>query len=254
MSNTSPAAEGRLTPAWGASDSTGRPLDPAGLAGRLGDLARSLHQEDSVESTLDAIARGAVGTVPGADHAGVMRVEGRSRITTPAASDDLVLRVDRAQDETRQGPCLTALFDERTVRVPDVRGDGRWPRFGRRAVDLGVGSMLSFQLYVRDDSLGALNLYADGPDAFDEGSEHVGSLFAAHAAVALANAEQQEQLSEAVRTRDLIGQAKGILMERYGLTGEQAFAVLVRGSQQGNVKLRQLAEQLVESGRLDLER
>jgi GAF domain-containing protein len=240
-------------------DRNSGPADPAPLvsrdelAGRFGDLARTLHAETDVARTLEAIVRAAVDTVPGAAHAGIMRVEGRSRITTPAATDKLVEQVDQVQYETRQGPCLKALFDEHTVRVPDLAEDGRWPDFAAGALALGVGSMLSFQLYAADDALGALNLYAPAPHAFDEGSEHVGLLFAAHAAVALANAEQQEQLTEAVRTRDLIGQAKGILMERYKLTGEQAFALLVRGSQQTNIKLRDLAEHLVHSGELKLE-
>ncbi|MDG4832808.1 GAF and ANTAR domain-containing protein [Solwaraspora sp. WMMD1047] len=239
-----------------APDRGNGPADPApllsrdDLAGRFGDLARTLHAETDVAHTLDAIVRAAVDTVPGAAHAGIMRVEGRSRITTPAATDKLVQQVDQVQYETGQGPCLTALYDEHTVRMPDVAQDGRWPEFAVGAQALGVGSMLSFQLYAADDAVGALNLYAPAPHAFDDGSEHVGLLFAAHAAVALANAEQHEQLTEAVRTRDLIGQAKGILMERYKLTGEQAFALLVRGSQQTNVKLRDLAEHLVHSGEL----
>ncbi|WP_142063664.1 ANTAR domain-containing protein [Pseudonocardia kunmingensis] len=98
--------------------------------------------------------------------------------------------------------------------------------------------------------LGALNLYSDRVDAFDDESEHVGLLLASHAAVAMAGAQQQENLRAAIATRDLIGQAKGILMERYKVSEDQAFAILVRASQNANRKLRDVAEQLGSSGEL----
>ncbi len=108
-----------------------------------------------------------------------------------------------------------------------------------------------FQLYVEGDNLGALNLYSSQPDAFDDESEHVGLLFASHAAIAYAAAQEQSGLQQAVATRQLIGQAQGILMERHKITGDQAFALLVRHSQQDNIKLRELAERLVLSGELE---
>jgi AmiR/NasT family two-component response regulator len=110
--------------------------------------------------------------------------------------------------------------------------------------------MISFRLFVTDNDLGALNLYSSQPHAFDEDAEHVGLLFATHAAVALAAALQQEHLTQAIHGRDLIGQAKGILMERHKLTADQAFTVLVRTSQRSNTKLRDLAEHLANTGEL----
>jgi AmiR/NasT family two-component response regulator len=110
--------------------------------------------------------------------------------------------------------------------------------------------MLSFQLYVEQDNLGALNLYAHGTDAFTDESEQVGLLFATHAAVAMADAKQHQQLTRAIAVRDLIGQAKGILMERHKLTGDQAFTLLVRASQNTNTKLNEVARYLVETGEL----
>jgi hypothetical protein len=131
-----------------------------------------------------------------------------------------------------------------------MRTETRWPRFAQRAFHAGAGSMLSFQLYVEGDNLGALNLYARQPGAFDDESEHVGLLFAAHAAGAYAGAQKQDQLIAAMATRDLIGQAKGILMERYKISGDRAFSLLIRVSQNTHRKLRDVADELVRSGEL----
>jgi hypothetical protein len=105
--------------------------------------------------------------------------------------------------------------------------------------------MLSLQLYVEGDNLGALNLYSRPPNAFDDESEQVGLLFASHAAVAFAGVRKEAQLAKAVVSRDLIGQAKGILMERYNISPERAFLVLTRISQDNNRKLHDIATELV---------
>ncbi|MEW9547442.1 GAF and ANTAR domain-containing protein [Nonomuraea sp. NPDC050783] len=221
------------------------------LAVKLSELARSLREENGAQETLDAIVSAAVGTVPGAQYAGLTVVRHRSALDTRAATDEVVRQVDRAQYETGEGPCLdAALREERTVRMPDVTTEKRWPAFTRRAGGLGVRSMLSFRLYVQDDSLGALNLYARDRDAFGDESEHVGQLFAAHAAVALSGVRQEEDLARAIAMRDLIGQAKGILMERHRVTADQAFTLLVRASQQTNTKLADIARRLVDTGEL----
>jgi hypothetical protein len=124
-------------------------------------------------------------------------------------------------------------------------------RFARRPLQLGVGSMLSFQLYVQQDDLGAINLYSGKADAFDDESENVGLLLASHAAIAMAGAQKQQDLSRAISMRDVIGQAKGILMERHKITGDEAFHVLIRTSQQVNIKLNEIARYLVETGELN---
>ncbi|NUT95176.1 MAG: GAF and ANTAR domain-containing protein [Saccharothrix sp.] len=223
---------------------------PADLATRLTGIARMLQGQSGEQETMDAITRAAVGTVPGAEHAGIMTVLGRREVRTVATTGELPCEVDQAQFDVGEGPCLRALFDEKVVSVPDLARDPRWPAFSARAVELAVGSMLSFQLFVQDDDLGALNLYALDAHAFGDESEHVGGLFAGHAAIALATAQQRDHFGEAVRTRDLIGQAKGILMERHKLTADQAFAVLARASQLTNTKLRDIAEQLTRTGEL----
>ena len=220
------------------------------LAVRLSDLARDLQGEDDVEQTLLAIAAAAVSTVPGAQHASLSVVQRRREVHTRAWTDEACVKVDRVQYDTGQGPCLDAMYEQRTISVPDMSTEQRWPEFTRRTAELGVLSMLAFQLYVQQDTLGALNLYSADRNAFDADSEHVGLLFAAHAAVAMSGAQQQEHLNQAVAARDVIGQAKGILMERHKLTADQAFAVLTRASQQTNTKLVDVAVALAGGGDL----
>jgi transcriptional regulator with GAF, ATPase, and Fis domain len=220
------------------------------LAGRLSDLARSLQYETSVDETLQAITHAAVGTVPGAQYAALSVVERRRAIYTRAGTAELVFAVDQVQYDTGEGPCLSAVYQQRTVHLPDMTTELRWPTFTRRVAELGVLSMLSFQLYVQRDNLGALNLYSAEKHAFDGDSEHIGLLFASHAAVAMSGAQQEEHLHKAIAARDLIGQAKGILMERYKITADQAFAVLAHASQQTNTKLIEVARCLTDTGHL----
>jgi GAF domain-containing protein len=151
------------------------------------------------------------------------------------------------QDRVQEGPCLDAVWEQETVRVEDMRTETRWPRFAAEAVALGVLSSLSLQLFVEGDNLGALNLYARQPHAFGEESEDVGLVLAAHAAVAVAGARTEQHLRRAVSSRDLIGQAKGILMERYRISADQAFQVLARVSQQTNRRLADVADELTRT-------
>lgn len=223
---------------------------PERLADQLGALARELQSEDDVAGTLAAIVHAACGTVPGAGHASISAVRHRREVSTRAATGDLPRAVDEAQYAAQQGPCLDSLYQQVTVRLADTATEQRWPDFSARARDLGVRSMLAVQLYVDGDDLGALNLFAEQPGAFGDDAEHVALLFASHAAVALAGAQTRQELRAAVQTRDLIGQAKGVLIERHRLTGDQAFAVLVRASQRTHRKLADIAEELVTSGQL----
>ena len=147
-----------------------------------------------------------------------------------------------------QGPCRQSVAEQEVVRVDDVSADDRWPEFRRQAAELGVGSMICFRLVVEGDRLGRLDPYARTSDAFDDESHEIGPVFAAHAAVAVAVAEHEENLRAAVSSRDVIGQAKGILMERHGLTAAQAFAVLARVSQEMNRKLADVARELTDTG------
>ena len=241
------------------TESWGRPSSSAAetsgghheLAAQFSEFARSVQQQQDPHETLVEIVRAAVELVPGCDEGSISVVLGRRRVTSDAASGELPRLVDALQEGLGEGPCLDSAYEHETVRVPDLTTEQRWPRFTAEAVRTGARGMMSFQLFVTGDNLGALNLFARTAGAFDDESEHVGLMFAAHAAVAYAAAQQQANLSRTVVTRQLIGQAQGILMERHRVTSEQAFEMLVRVSQHRNDKLRQVAERLVRSGRLD---
>ena len=219
----------------------------------LGDVmsrvARKLQEEHGdVEATLQAITSSATRIVPNAEACGISYVIGRSKIESRAWTSDLPRAVDSLQERLKQGPCLDAVWEQEVVRVDDVAGDERWPQFAQEASALGVGSMMCFQLFVDGDQLGAMNLYARMPGAFDDECEDIGQMLAAHAAVALAGAEHEENLRAGMSNRDVIGQAKGILMERHKLTADQAFGVLSRVSQELNRKLVGVARELTDTG------
>lgn len=217
------------------------------MATQLAQVALSLQAEPDLAETLRAAVDAAVLNIPGADHAGITLVS-RQGVQTPAATGELVQRIDRIQYSTGQGPCLDAIREHGTVLVDDLTTDQRWPLFASRAAAEGVKSMLAFQLFVRDHELGALNLYSVRIGAFDAHDEAVGLLLASHAAVALVGAQQQQSLLAGLDTRDLIGQAKGMLMERYRIPADRAFALLIRLSQDNNVRLADVATQVVTSG------
>jgi hypothetical protein len=217
----------------------------------MGQVARSLHERHGdVGATLQAITSTAVGAIPGAEESTIAYITGRRSVEPRAATSDLPRRIDEIQNRLQEGPCLDSIWEEKTVRVEDMRNEPRWPRYAAEAARLGVLSSVSFQLFVEGDNLGALNVYARRPHAFGEESEDVGLVFAAHAAVGLSGAQNEDHLRRAVFSRDLIGQAKGILMERYKLTADQAFGVLTRVSQETNRKIVDIAEELVHSGSL----
>ena len=214
------------------------------LAETFAEVARVLGAERSVQGTLEKIVELAVATIDGCDHAGLTIVEAGS-MSAPATTDDIPAQVDAVQFETGEGPCLDAIRQHDVFQTDDLTQEERWPNFSRRAAEeTGVISVLSFRLFIEKDTMGALNLYSKQEAAFDADDRAVGSIFAAHAAVALSAARKQAHLEQAIHTRDLIGQAKGILMARQHVTADEAFDMLRRASQRLNIKLRDLAQQM----------
>ena len=226
-------------------------MDHELLAEQLSSFDRRLEAEDDPELMLDEVVRAAVALIPGVEEGSISVVVGRREVTSRHPSGELPEKVDAVQMELGEGPCLDAAYEHHTVLVADMAAEDRWPLFSPRALELGAASMLSFQLYVEGDNLGALNLYSRRPHSFDEDSEQIGLLFASHAAIAFAHAEKVTHLYIAVDRRNLIGQAKGILMERFKITADQAFTVLTRTSQQSNRKLYDVADELTETGQLN---
>ena len=155
-----------------------------------------------------------------------------------------------AQSETGEGPCLQSIHERTPVRIDDSAAEHRWSKFTARVAAEPFTSMLSVPLLVGTEAIGSLSLYSPEPAVFDAEAEEMGLVLADHAAVAIAGAREEEGLVLALSHRDVIGQAKGILMERHKVTADQAFQLLVRASQMLNVKLRDLAAELAATGEI----
>lgn len=204
-----------------------------------------MHAQADRAALLRTIVGASVGIVPGARWAGISLVDGR-KIIPRVPTDPLVVELDELQRRENEGPCLTALREHETVRIDDTADDDRWPAYARAAAERGVRSMLSFRLFMERQTLGSLNLYGDREGAFSDESMAVGGIVAQHAAVAMVGSAAESQFHAALSGRDVIGQAKGILMHRDVLTGLQAFALLTRAPQETNTRLVAVAQYLVD--------
>ena len=213
--------------------------------------------EPTVALTLQRIVDQAVESVDGCDEAGILLVHKRE-IVAGAWSDDRVRGLEQMECEIGEGPCLDAIAQRPTFESADLHDQlAVWPTFAARAIAAGIHSMLAFRLFAAEDTLGALDLYGRRPDAFDETSRAYGTVFAAHAALALAGAQLHERdlasidgLREALDVRDTIGQAKGILMASRNIDSDTAFALLRTTSNNLNMKLRAVADHAVRTGTL----
>jgi GAF domain-containing protein len=213
-------------------------------------LARALHVKDArLEPTLQAIASTAVQAVDAAQDAGLILVI-RGELIPQATTGRPPQLLDQLQQKLKDGPCLRAAQEQAVIRIDDMRRDSRWPGFAEKAENLGVRSMLCVPLGLHERLLGTLSLYSPKAAAFGDQDERVTRLFATLAAIALAEAQRTDQLHAALDNRDVIGQAKGILMERHRVSSEVAFDLLSRASQQVNKKLATVARHLAETGEL----
>jgi hypothetical protein len=203
-----------------------------------------------LDTTLTDLVSAAVEMVPGAVGGGLSRTE-RGAARSSHATDEVIGRLDERQSELNQGPCIVAADDppeDGAVVAVDLAGADadRWPGFAPAAVELGYRSMLATHLGTRPGGpRSALNLYAHEPDAFDAEARVTAGLFAVQAATVLYGADEAQMLGRAVDSRDEIGQAKGILMERFTLDADEAFEMLVSSSQETNVKLVTVARWLI---------
>jgi GAF domain-containing protein len=231
--------------------------DEVDLQTSLDDLAGLVSGSSGLQGLLDKVAAYAAHGIPGADGAGVtlLRIEGPEHVVEAlAASHPFVSEIDEIQYVTvKEGPCITAALQRRTVRSGSLGGEKMWPRFGPRVGRLGVHSALSLPLLLPGQTVGAINVYAHGKDVFDEHAAELGELFATPAAVAVHNAQLLAQavtlamqLRTAMATRPVIDQAIGLLRGRSGGTAEEAFERLRAISQREHVKVADVAQRLVD--------
>jgi ANTAR domain/GAF domain len=200
--------------------------------------------DEPVEHTLQRIVDLAVETIEGCHLAGISMRHGK-RVETPAASEPLVNQLDQWQYDLSEGPCLDAVFVDDMYVIEDMSTEDRWPNWAPKAASLGVQSVLSVRLATPSAVVGGLNLYSTALYAYDEDQVITAAVYATHASNAIAATGQISGLNTALETRHMIGLAQGLLMQRYGLTEQQAFQFLARISQDANVKLRDVVAKVI---------
>lgn len=211
---------------------------------------RAMVVDGDESAALHRIVAVACQEIAGTDCAGITSLES-SGLETLIATDARVVLADKEQARTGQGPCMSPGTAELlTIICNDLAEDERWPEFGRAAADHGLCSAIFFKLVEGGTTIGSLNVYSARCGAFSDDARHSGALLAAHAAIVLAASRKQANLQLALLTRDVIGQAKGILMERHRYNEHQAFDALIASSQQTKRKLRDVAEHLRTTGEL----
>ena len=219
----------------------------ADLAGRMAELARTLASPRPVNSVLSDVCTAALDLIPGVDAAGVLLVGRYRTFETIPAEHDLAHRLHALQMEHDEGPCVQAALEDVVVRTDDFRHEARWPRYAPACVEIGILSGLSFKLYTAERTAGALNLFSFQPNVWSADAENVGAVLAAHAAAAILASQNNQQLQAALSTRDRIGQAKGIIMERFNIDDVTAFDMLRQLSQESNVKLVDIAAKIIDT-------
>lgn len=209
-----------------------------------------MHVADAnLDQTLSAILGSATSVITHADHAGLnLLVRGRfePQATVGSAPDPL----DALQQRTGVGPCIDASRDQTGIDVDDMADESRWPDFTAEALRLGVHAIFCVPLWVDHRRMGSLSLYAEKPRAFDDTAKRLAALYATHAAIALLEAQRTDQLRRALASRDVIGQAKGILMAQRRITADQAFTLLAQASRATDAKVVDIAEHVAATGAL----
>jgi GAF domain-containing protein len=220
------------------------------------DLASVVLVNRDLNEVLSEITRVARRAVPGVEAASITLIRGEKAFTA-AYDGQMALDADELQYERGYGPCIDAGLAGQVLRIDDMAREERWPDYTRHAADHGICSSLSVPLPFQSVTIGALNTYASRSHAFTEEDQILAEEVASWVASAIGNAEAAARTSDelahlriAMKSRAVIEQAKGILMERYKVTEDRAFAVLSRASQQGNIKLREVADELVRTGSL----
>lgn len=214
------------------------------------DALRTLRDRPTADVNIDELTRNALAAVSGAEHAGITVACEDGTVHTAAATDQYPNLLDKIQQRHGDGPCLSAAWENHVIRIDDLTTVQRWPGYCRDAVEqTPIRSVMSFQLFASPHTVGALNFFADRPFAFDDDAVETGVIVATHTAMCWQALRRDQQFRSALATRDIIGQAKGIIMERFNVDAVQAFEILKRLSQGSNTKLVEIAHQLIERRR-----
>jgi transcriptional regulator with GAF, ATPase, and Fis domain len=221
-----------------------------GVIRKMAELVQTLQeqQDTDLDAVLGELTQSAASAMPGAEHAGITVASRNGKVRTAAATDRYPVLLDEIQQRHEQGPCLSAAWEQQIIRIDDMTLEKRWPAYCREAMETPIRSTMSVQLFADHHEMRALNFYADQPNVFDEDSAEMGLILATHTALAWKMIRRDEQFRSALASRDIIGQAKGMIMERFKIDAVQAFELLKRLSQSSNTPLVVVAGQLVESG------
>jgi GAF domain-containing protein len=230
------------------------------LLANFAQLARQLFASEDVNDALPQLLKFTVDAVAGCDWAGITLCR-HGRVVDTVTSSAVAAELDETQFAAGVGPGPEAMQTDNPVYVPDLAHSPRWPVAATTAAQLGVASALFHGLFVYRpahwSALGTFSLYSATPDAFSDEDQEFGSILAAYLAVAIATAHRRDELDRreaalhrALSTRDVIGQAKGILMERQHLSAGDAFDLLRRASQRLNRKLTDVAQHLADTGEI----
>jgi transcriptional regulator with GAF, ATPase, and Fis domain len=222
----------------------------SGLIREVAELVQTLQrqQDADVDSVLGELTESAVIAMPGAQYAGITIASRNGMVRTASATGRYAVLLDEIQQRHDEGPCMSAAWEHHVIRINNMADENRWPAYCREAVnETPIRSVMSFQLFADNHEMGALNFYAEQPNAFDDEAVELGLILATHTAVAWNVVRRDEQFRSALASRDIIGQAKGMIMERFKVDAVQAFELLKRLSQSSNTQLAAVARQLVES-------
>lgn len=214
----------------------------------MAELTQKIARPTEIGAILQSVTATAVELMAGVDSADVLLISGPDLFRSIAATSQLAIDLDGMQQRFREGPCLDAAVGHSVILCNDLREDSRWPRFAKSAIAAGVHAMLSFQLYTHNGRMGALNLFGLTPDVFTAEAEALGAMLATHVANAFIAEDKELQFKSALNSRDTIGQAKGMIMERFGVDAVRAFDLLTRHSQDSNTRVADVAAEMVARG------
>lgn len=242
----------RWFPHWPAAADAAPPDAADTFAAALADLVQTLQREGLNDDghALAVITEGAVGLIGGAEQGGIVVPAGPGRLDGRSGVGELAPLVLKLQNQFGQGPCLDAVTQAHQVVVSDLPRDDRWPAFREAVAPWELRSVLCTPMRVQHTTVGSLTLLSTQRDAFGDSAASLAAVFAAHATLALTGIQQIRNFKAMADSRQLIGRAEGVLMARHHISGEAAFAMLIRASQNSNIKLRVVCQQLLDTGEL----